>query len=1119
VYISSLQIDRFGTRTNLVLDSLREGLNVFYGPTGSGKTTVVRFIRGMLYGLDDALDTTHVSAAIHGVSGAMVVQQAGVRQTIRRVRDAGTPERVIVETGDGTANEQDAWRRLAGEVPQSVFDTVFSPGPASDTAIGRLVQQALSHGGELLDQPATVRRLSELKDQLRTRQRELAELKPVDQSLDQLVRQRSSLQREIEALQAAGQDRRASVDRRLRKLDGELADLEEQLEELQQELHLLDAQIESRQTELARQNNAFHTARLERERARGQRSDALREVDAQLERWGRVLQDVESRGRQLREMTGLAPIPESSSDGDPRDDLQRLEQRLDDLQTALGDVERTGHLDTCQCRTWRTACAGSLREMRDDVYRLCNSLSRWQTETNRSRQSSELGQLGRCEAELRAAIAGLTHRRHRLLQEISQAGDVAGDVLAPIAPELCACNHHPTESQDLQACETVSATEQETLTLLSDEIDQLTARRHEVQRDLANVEDEARDLQQRRAPLELEYGPRDGEHRLESLRLERQRIDDLLSICNRRRELSQAVESLESEIRKLEASLQQPSVLREAAELLRRLTDGQLQTLTLTPEQALSIQHRDGRRLSVAQLPPAAQTQTQLSLCLALASACRRQGTRLPLILDDVLGSLDSLSLTLAAGVLRQAARNGQQILVFTRQQAVAEALRGLDVDVRALPGREPPAAPPKTHSEDHWHEVNRQLSALADQLERAPEIVEHAPWSAEEFPGELTDRVRPQTADTTAEATELDDGRDPSEYFLLETSPIQDAPSIDAATAERFRKIDVLLVRDLLQLDVHQAADRLRYAGITARMIRRWQAEALLTCHVPHLRPYDARILVGCGITDPDQLAQMDAAELSRRVEQFAVTSTGQVLLRAGNRYELSRLTDWISAARKRQGRSAQRRAAGQPNREHHRRGDHTADDRRPWERTARRQVAKERAADPAASRQTVPERTGSRPVVLKMEQDRESLRFYLNTSDPLVDAPSIGPRTAERFATLGITTVDQFLKSDPQALAARLRRRRVTAGHIRAWQQQTTLACRIPWLRGHDAQILVACGIQDAESLAAMDPAQLWTIVQPFLASAQCKRILRNGKAPDFEEVYSWIQWARNARLLHAA
>jgi hypothetical protein len=79
--------------------------------------------------------------------------------------------------------------------------------------------------------------------------------------------------------------------------------------------------------------------------------------------------------------------------------------------------------------------------------------------------------------------------------------------------------------------------------------------------------------------------------------------------------------------------------------------------------------------------------------------------------------------------------------------------------------------------------------------------------------------------------------------------------------------------------------------------MLRRWQAESLLTCRVPGLRPYDARILVACGITEPDQLVRTDVDELRRRVEMFGATDTGQRLFRSGSPNELRRVTNWMGA------------------------------------------------------------------------------------------------------------------------------------------------------------------------------------------------------------------------------
>ena len=356
----------------------------------------------------------------------------------------------------------------------------------------------------------------------------------------------------------------------------------------------------------------------------------------------------------------------------------------------------------------------------------------------------------------------------------------------------------------------------------------------------------------------MECDPEFEEHRLKAKRQELDGIEVNLRQFERRRELMAAVTKLEDELRALTSQVRTPAIVLEASELLRRLTDGDLLKLTIDGDRSLWIHHRRGERLAYQQLGSGGREQVYLSLCLALVAAYARRGTRLPLILNDAFANIDNPGVATAAAVLRDYCQQGHQVLLFTRHQHVADRFRSLDVPVRQLPAFDRPqvaAAPVKAAQPaitPSLSEINQQLNMIAEELASPPPVRERPMWSSEEFPGELTDRVRSKTPEPSREQEPLDADL-AAEFFLLETSPIQDAPSIDSATAERFRKIGVLFVRDLLRLDVAEAADRLRYAGITAPMIRRWQAESLLTCRIPRLRPYDARILVACGIATPE--------------------------------------------------------------------------------------------------------------------------------------------------------------------------------------------------------------------------------------------------------------------------
>ena len=62
-----------------------------------------------------------------------------------------------------------------------------------------------------------------------------------------------------------------------------------------------------------------------------------------------------------------------------------------------------------------------------------------------------------------------------------------------------------------------------------------------------------------------------------------------------------------------------------------------------------------------------------------------------------------------------------------------------------------------------------------------------------------------------------------------------------------------------------------------------------------------------------------------------------------------------------------------------------------------------------------------------------------------------------AERLLPLNVNSVGDLIASDAKDIAAHLADRNVNAESVEQWQQQALLVCRIPNLRGHDAQLLV--------------------------------------------------------------
>ena len=153
-------------------------------------------------------------------------------------------------------------------------------------------------------------------------------------------------------------------------------------------------------------------------------------------------------------------------------------------------------------------------------------------------------------------------------------------------------------------------------------------------------------------------------------------------------------------------------------------------------------------------------------------------------------------------------------------------------------------------------------------------------------------------------------------------------------------------------------------------------------------------------------------------------------------------------------------------------------------------------------------------RPIPVRPPEDRgEAGRPYLFESDDLEAAPSIGPKTAERFAAVGVHTVGDFLERDPNTLAKDLDDPHFDSETLIDWQDQAQMVIDVPGLRGTHAQLLVGAGYRTAEAVAEADPVVLSAHVLKFAATSAGKRVLREGRPPDIEKIKGWVDAAKHA------
>jgi hypothetical protein len=131
----------------------------------------------------------------------------------------------------------------------------------------------------------------------------------------------------------------------------------------------------------------------------------------------------------------------------------------------------------------------------------------------------------------------------------------------------------------------------------------------------------------------------------------------------------------------------QPETLREASEYLARMTGGRYARVwTPLGEETLRVEDSNGHSLPIEVLSRGTREQLFLSLRMALVGLYSRRGASMPLVLDDVLVNFDMDRARAAAGVLRDFAAAGNQLLVFTCHEHLSAMFKSLGVQVRRLP-------------------------------------------------------------------------------------------------------------------------------------------------------------------------------------------------------------------------------------------------------------------------------------------------------------------------------------------------------------------------------------------------------------------------------------------------
>ena len=1079
-------VERFGVLQDSNLADLSRGMTVVYGGNGSGKTTLVNFLQGMLFGY--TTDHQAFQPGDQSFGGSVSLESNGRSYRVTRERKHGiSTDLSTVDLSTGISTNF-AGIGMPAWVNESVYAEVFSVGDQEASRFDLLTRLCLDGTGRKTSSDEIRRTEMAIEQSVAEREGNGFE-GGLRHKMSSLQRRREELERQLIEMRQSSPEipaRIAEIEAEIRRLQGSLANIDQQIRDTEAKIQRLEQQlIELRRKNvvtLERRTIEANIARLQERQCRWQ---IIREQIS------RELANLTSHETQLTSRNGLKSI---------RRLVSRLEERI--------DADRNG-LSLTESESGRSLVNDHLR---GEVFSLCQYLTQHEAaiEGHEATLEAMLGQrtlreTENVEALLQAQIAALRSELNRAEDVISPSQKLTHSCSSVAHDTYCRTNTGSHVNGSIEQCEA--------------ELRQLRLQLNELRLERGRVTDRISVLQSELNGLRSQLKTSASLEDMDGVKTEIAGIDAKIALS---RDRWNVLEQTERSLREVVERLNQfktPQVLLLATKYIHRLTDGDCFALESdhSGTQILARTRQSADAQSLKQLSRGTREQVALALRLALIQ-CRADENRCPLILDDVFISADDERAAAVADLLMEVAADGQQIIFLTCQNDVRQLFARRNASIRHLEERTPIVAAPVTPA------------PVAPVIPR-PIALASVPTPP---PAPLQPTVAPKT----------------NWLFYLEVdNSIEDLSGLTVAEIEAFRAADMDTIDDLLTISVEdlEALFLTRGYSISRDRIRAWRGQAELATKIPMLRRSDAELLYAAGIQTTVELSRMRPENVFDVVTAFQNTQSGSRFRRSGRCIDRQQAINWsrwsqhsrtLTEARQSRSRFFVRTSdtANSPHSAPHGVSDRTSSLRQRratisrGTATTRRQrrprlssdASRQREARIAERRQRLAQHSSSyrtQSAEASDSSDVKELRFYLSRSNDVEAAPSIGDKTAQRLGQIGIYTVDDLLNANAASVAERLNNRRITPETIEQWQAQARLVCQVPELRGHDAQILVACGVTEPEQLAQKRPADLYSIVGPFADTTEGERIVRGGRKPDLEEVTDWIRFAQQSRSLRAA
>ena len=202
--ILSAHIDGFGVWSGLKLESLHDRIAVFYGPNEAGKTTLLEFVRTVLYGFSRDRTRRYLPPVRGGQpGGSLQVLGPGGRFTVSRHRSLHTDDESLrILSSDGALQADYLLGGLLGGIDEATFKNVFALGLGEMQELGTLSDSAAAEFLYQLSTGLNGVTLAEVLRELAVSRERIVSADSSNCKLGELIGRREAVEQEIDELRS-----------------------------------------------------------------------------------------------------------------------------------------------------------------------------------------------------------------------------------------------------------------------------------------------------------------------------------------------------------------------------------------------------------------------------------------------------------------------------------------------------------------------------------------------------------------------------------------------------------------------------------------------------------------------------------------------------------------------------------------------------------------------------------------------------------------------------------------------------------------------------------------------------------------------------------------------------